>query len=150
MVLHSIKRPSIKKGKRRLGKGEGSGLGKQSGKGHKGQKSRSGGKVPLWFEGGQMPIQRRLPKRGFNNINRQEYRIVNLERIAALEVEEIDVAFLETNGIIKKCSSKRYVPVKVLAKLDSEFSKKITIKANAFSKKAKELIEASGGKAEVM
>ena len=150
MLLHSIKRPTIKKGKKRLGKGEGSGTGKQAGKGHKGQKARAGGKIPDWFEGGQMPIQRRLPKRGFKNFNRQEFRIVNLNNLAVIEEAEIDVELMETKGLIKKCSSKRYVPVKVLANLDTEFSKKITIKANAFSQKAIEIIEANGGKAEVM
>ncbi|MBW6516804.1 MAG: 50S ribosomal protein L15 [Candidatus Cloacimonetes bacterium] len=150
MLLHSIKRPTIKKGKKRLGKGEGSGTGKQAGKGHKGQKSRAGGNIPAWFEGGQMPIQRRLPKRGFKNFNRQEYRIVNLNSLVVIEENEIDVALMETKGLIKRCTSKRYIPVKILANLDSEFSKKMTIKANAFSKKAKEIIEANGGKAEVM
>ncbi len=150
MLLHEIKRPTIKKGKKRLGKGEGSGPGKLAGKGHKGQKSRSGGKIPVWFEGGQMPIQRRLPKRGFKNINTKVYRIVNLSSLAVLQEEQIDVSLLETKGLIKKCSSKRYVPVKILADLDTEFDKKIVIKANAFSKKAKEIIEANGGKAEVM
>ncbi len=146
MSLHNIRRPEIKKGKKRLGKGEGSGPGKQAGKGHKGQKSRSGGNIPAWFEGGQMPIQRRLPKRGFKSINRREYRIVNLERLSIIEENEIDIALMESKGIIRKCSSKRYVPVKILANLDGKFSSKITIKADAFSKKAIELIEANGGK----
>lgn len=150
MLLHELKRPAIKKGKKRLGKGEGSCLGKQSGKGHKGQKSRSGGKIPVWFEGGQMPIQRRLPKRGFKNINSRVYRIVNLSSLVSVTDEVIDVELLELKGLIKRCSSKRYVPVKILASLDTDFDKKVIIKANAFSKKAKELIEAKGGKAEVL
>ncbi len=150
MQLHSIKRPVIKKGKKRLGKGEGSGTGKQAGRGHKGQKARAGGNIPAWFEGGQMPIQRRLPKRGFKNFNRIEYRIVNLNSLVVIEESEIDVVMMETKGLIKKCSSKKYVPVKILANLDAEFNKKVTIKADAFSKKAKEIIEANGGKAEVM
>jgi|SRR5690554_2352250 len=146
MSLHNMRRPDIRKGKKRLGKGEGSGLGKQAGKGHKGQKSRSGGNIPLWFEGGQMPIQRRLPKRGFKSINRREYRIVNLERLSIIEEKEIDIALMESKGVIRRCSSKRYIPVKILANIDGEFSNKVTIKADAFSQKAIELIEANGGK----
>jgi large subunit ribosomal protein L15 len=150
MLLHEIKRPAIKKGKKRLGKGEGSGFGKQAGKGHKGQKSRSGGNIPDWFEGGQMPIQRRLPKRGFKNINRKEYRILNLSSLVSLQDEQIDVVLLETKGLIRKCSAKKYIPVKILADLDTQFNKKIVIEADAFSKKAKEIIEANGGNAVIL
>ncbi len=150
MQLHDISRPDIKKGKKRLGKGHGSGQGKQAGKGHKGQKARSGGNVVPWFEGGQMPIFRRLPKRGFTNIFRQEYRIINLERLADLSETEYDIKKLETMGLIGKSSSNENAPVKVLASGSAEFKKAITIKVNAFSKKAKEIIESNGGKAEVV
>ncbi|MCB5230488.1 MAG: 50S ribosomal protein L15 [Candidatus Cloacimonas sp.] len=151
MKLHSIERPVIKKKKKRLGKGEGSGFGGQAGRGHKGKKARSGGNVPAWFEGGQMPIQRRLPKRGFTNIHRIEYRIVNLAQLAEINEVEIDIPMMERLGLVKKCRFKKYSPVKVLARLSDEgFDAKIVIKADAFSKRAVELIEANGGKAEVM
>lgn len=149
MLLHNMVRPAIKKKKKRLGKGQGSGFGKQSGKGHKGQKSRSGGKVPVWFEGGQMPIQRRLPKRGFKNINRVYYRIINLAKFMDVEDTEFDVQKMEALGLIKKCPKSNYIPVKVLAGKSDELSKKINVKADAYSEKAKEIITGKGGKAEV-
>ncbi len=147
MLLSNIKRPVIKKKKKRLGKGEGSGLGKQSGKGHKGQKSRSGGNVPNWFEGGQMPIQRRLPKRGFNNINRKEARIVNLDKLLELEETNFDIPKMEEMGLIRRCSKNNYIPVKVLAGKIETSAKKIIIRANAYSSKAKDIIVNNGGEA---
>jgi large subunit ribosomal protein L15 len=150
MGLHDIERPLIKKKRKRLGKGEGSGYGAQSGKGHKGQKARAGGNVPDWFEGGQMPIQRRLPKRGFKNVNTVVYRIVNLEQLGSINETEIDIEKMEMLGLIRKCRFNKYTPVKVLARVSDTFDKKIVVKADAFSKKALELIEANGGKAEVM
>jgi len=150
MLLHEIKRPAIIKNKKRLGKGHGSGTGKTSGHGHKGQKSRSGGKIPIWFEGGQMPLQRRLPKRGFKNPFRKEYRIVNLASLQVLDETEFDIEKLEKLDLIRKLGNNEKAPVKILADKKEEFNKTITIKANAFSKAAKETIEKFGGKAEVI
>ncbi len=150
MKLHNIERPKNIKNKKRLGKGEGSGFGKQAGKGHKGQKSRSGGKIPAWFEGGQMPLQRRVPKRGFTNIFRKEFRIVNLRVLQTQEDKSFDIAKLEKLNLIRKARANEKAPVKILADGAEEFNKKINIKANAFSKAAKEIIEKAGGKAEVV
>jgi len=151
LTLHNLSKPAIKKNKKRLGKGQATGQGQTAGRGHKGQKARSGGKIPIWFEGGQMPIQRRLPKRGFKNIFKISHRIVNLKDLVDLEVEELDIAKMEQLGLLPKSGKKANYPVKVLAELgDVEFSKTMIIKANAFSKKAIELIENRGGKAEVV
>ncbi|MBC8416557.1 MAG: 50S ribosomal protein L15 [Candidatus Cloacimonetes bacterium] len=150
MKLNNIERPQNIKDKKRLGKGEGSGFGKQAGKGHKGQKSRSGGKIPAWFEGGQMPLQRRVPKRGFTNIFRKEFRIVNLKALQKQEDTSFDIAKLEKLNLIRKARANEKAPVKILADGAEEFNKKVNIKANAFSKAAKEIIEKAGGKAEVV
>ncbi len=150
MLLHELKRPKIKKNKKRLGKGQGSGTGGTAGRGHKGQKARSGGNIPDWFEGGQMPIQRRLPKRGFKNIFKVYYRIVKLEQLVNVDVEQIDVAKMEELGIVKKASKSNPRPVKVLANGKDKFDKAMTIRAHAFSEAAKTLIEKNGGKAEVI
>ena len=150
-MLHRIERPlGLKKNKKRLGKGEGTGQGKQAGKGHKGRKARSGGTTPRYFEGGQMPIYRRLPKRGFNNIFRKEFRIVNLCQLINIETDTIDIQLLEDKSIIRSQGKYKSMPVKVLADRSEEFNKKFTIKANAFSDSAKEIIENNGGKAEVI
>lgn len=150
-MLHQMERPEgIKKNKKRLGKGQGSGQGHQAGKGHKGHKARSGGKTPRYFEGGQMPIQRRLPKRGFKNIFRKEYRIVNLYQLLSLDVETIDIKVMEDNAIIRSQGQYKSMPVKILADGAQEFNKKLNISANAFSQTAKEIIEKNGGKAEVV
>jgi large subunit ribosomal protein L15 len=135
---------SVKKSKRK-GRGPGSGLGKTAGRGHKGQKSRSGGGVKPGFEGGQMPLTRRLPKRGFTNIFAKVYNEVN---VAQLEVFEPDTVvtpeLLKEKGIIKKLND----GVKILG--EGELNKKLTVKAHKFSKAAQEKIEAAGGKAEVI
>jgi large subunit ribosomal protein L15 len=151
LTLHNLSKPNIKKGKKRLGKGQATGQGQTAGKGHKGQKARSGGKIPIWFEGGQMPIQRRLPKRGFKNIFRVPFRVVNLRDLAKLEISDFDIKKMEELGLVPTRGAKSNYPVKVLAELgDVQFSKAINIKANAFSRKAIELIETQGGKAEVV
>ncbi|MCF7859454.1 MAG: 50S ribosomal protein L15 [Candidatus Cloacimonetes bacterium] len=150
MKLHNLERPNIKKGKKRLGKGQGSGFGKTAGKGHKGQKSRSGGNIPAWFEGGQMPLQRRVPKRGFTNIFKKQFRIVNLNDLQEVEVSDFDIEKLEKLNLIRTTRAGEIAPVKILADKAEVFTKKITIKANAFSKTAKELIEKQGGIAEVI
>lgn len=131
----------------RVGRGHGSGNGKTAGKGHKGQNARSGGGVRPGFEGGQMPLSRRLPKRGFNNFNfATRYAIVNL---SDLENKFEDGAVVDTDALIASgLVNKQYDGVKVLG--NGEISKKLTVKAAAFSQSAKEKIEAAGGKAEVM
>ena len=130
---------------KRLGRGTGSGLGKTSGKGHKGAKARSGGGKRPGFEGGQMPLYRRVPKRGFNNVFRTEYAEVNLERLEAFEDGAIvDAAALLEKRIIRK----ELDGVKILG--GGELTKKLTVKAAKFTASAKEKIEAVGGKAEVI
>lgn len=133
-----------KSSSKRLGRGIGSGLGKTAGKGHKGQNARSGGGVRRGFEGGQTPIYRRIPKRGFNNIFATEYAIVN---VSALEVFEndtvVDTATLLEKGIIKK----ELDGVKILG--NGNLTKKLTVVAKAFSESAKTKIESAGGKIEV-
>jgi large subunit ribosomal protein L15 len=133
-------------GKRRLGRGHGSGRGKTAGRGTKGQNSRSGGGVRPGFEGGQLPIQQRMPyKRGFTNVWATPWETVNVGRIAELELEgEITPEVLEAHGLIR---STRF-PVKVLG--NGEVSGKLTIKAQAFSKSAREMIEEAGGTVEVL
>ena len=130
---------------KRLGRGSGSGLGKTSGKGHKGAKARSGGDKRPGFEGGQMPLYRRVPKRGFNNVFRTEYAEVNLERLEAFEDGAVvDAAALLEKRIIRK----ELDGVKILG--GGELTKKLTVKAAKFTASAKEKIEAVGGKAEVI
>ncbi|MCB5278711.1 MAG: 50S ribosomal protein L15 [Candidatus Cloacimonetes bacterium] len=150
LTLSNLGRPAGRKNKKRLGKGQGSGHGHQAGRGHKGKKARAGGNIPASFEGGQMPINRRLPKRGFKNIFRVGYRSLNLSRLQGLEDTEFDIAKLETMGLIPSKGQKAKAPVKVLAGTTEEFTKAVHIKANAFSKNAKALIEKNGGKAEVV
>jgi len=129
--------------KKRIGRGMGSGMGKTSTRGHKGQGSRSGSSLMRGFEGGQMPLHRRLPKRGFTNIFRQEYNIVNLEKLAALGESTINPDVLRKAGVI---STKR--PVKILG--DGELTSAITVHAHKFSKSAQEKITKAGGKFEVL
>ena len=107
-----MKRPKIKH-KKRLGKGEGSGFGKQAGKGHKGQKSRSGGNIPLWFEGGQMPLQRRVPKRGFTNIFKKHFRIVNLETLQQFDDTDFDIEKIESLNLVRKLRARETAPIKI-------------------------------------
>ena len=146
MKLEELK-PSkgAKKRAKRVGRGAGSGLGKTSGKGHKGQKSRSGGVKPPGFEGGQMPLQRKIPKRGFTNIFRKEYAIVNLSDLAELGgTDPITPEVLVKNGIIKKAVN----GVKVLGM--GALNAKLVVRAHKFSKSAVDKIQAAGGKAEVI
>ena len=130
---------------KRIGRGHGSGQGKTAGKGHKGQHARAGRGMRAGFEGGQMPLQRRVPKRGFNNIFAKEYAIIN---VSALEVFDngavVDATAMAEKGIIK-CAC---LPVKVLG--NGNLSKAVTVKASAFSESAKSKIESAGGKAEVI
>ena len=129
----------------RKGRGAGSGNGKTAGRGHKGQKARSGGKVRVGFEGGQMPLSRRIPKRGFNNVFAEPLEIINLSALNAFEDGEVVTAeALLAKGILSKC----VYGYKVLG--NGNVTKKVTVRASAFSKSAKEAIEAAGGKADVM
>ena len=128
----------------RKGRGPGSGNGKTAGKGHKGQNARSGGGVRPGFEGGQIPLYRRLPKRGFNNIFAKQYAIINVEDLNMFEDgATVNIDTLIENGIVKKA----YDGLKVLG--NGELSKKLTVEAAVFSANAKEKIEAAGGKTEV-
>ena len=130
---------------KRLGRGIGSGLGKTSGKGHKGQWARSGGGVRPGFEGGQMPLIRRIPKRGFNNHFRKEYSIVNLSQLNSFEAGSvIDMAALDEKGLIKVV--KGSVGLKVLG--NGELTKAVTVRAASFSASAKQAIGKAGGTAE--
>ena len=130
---------------KRLGRGVGSGLGKTSGKGHKGSKARSGGGKAQGFEGGQMKLVRRIPKRGFTNIYEKEYATINLSALEAFEDGAVvDAQALKNAGIVKNAKD----GIKVLG--NGELTKKLTVKAAKFSKSAAEKIEGNGGKAEVI
>ena len=132
--------PGSRKNRKRIGRGNGSGTGKTSGRGQKGQKSRSGGNPHPWFEGGQMPLYRRLPKRGFTNIFRKEYEIVNLAQLAGLEMKNpITPEIMKEKGMIRKIGS-----VKILG--NGELSGAVTVHAQKFSRSAVNKIEKSGGK----
>ncbi len=147
MRLHDLRpAPGAVKKPKRVGRGPGSGHGKTSCRGQKGQRSRSGGGVAPWFEGGQTPIHRRLPKRGFKCPNRKEYAIVNLE---ALEVkfqagDVVTPEILKEVGLVKKMGH----GVKILAR--GEITKPLTVRAHVFSRQAAEKIEGAGGKVEVI
>ena len=142
MKLSELKAtPDSRKGRKRIGRGTGSGSGKTSGRGQKGQKSRSGGNPHPWFEGGQMPLYRRLPKRGFTNIFKKEYEIVNLAQLVSLKGEDpITPEVMKKRGIIRKVGS-----VKILG--NGELSHSVTVHAQKFSRSAAGKIEKSGGKA---
>ena len=146
MDLSNLKpAPGSTQKRKRLGRGPGSGLGKTSGRGHKGRGARSGGNTHPRFEGGQMPLQRRLPKRGFHNPFRREYSIVNLSRLEAVfdAGAVVDAAALLEHGLVR-----RGMPVKVLGQ--GELKKALTVKAHAFSESAKTRIAAAGGSVEVI
>ena len=131
---------------KRLGRGIGSGLGKTSGKGHKGQWARSGGGVRPGFEGGQMPLVRRIPKRGFNNVFKKEYSIVNVSALEQFEDgTEITAELLLQKGVLSKVEP---YGLKVLG--NGTLTKRLEVKANKFTKSAAEIIEKAGGKAEVL
>ena len=146
MELHELApvMGSTQVGKRK-GRGTGTGNGKTAGRGHKGQKARSGGKIRAGFEGGQMPLARRIPKRGFNNIFAKPLTAVNLSALNVFEDgATVDAAALEAKGIIRDCK----YGLKVLS--GGELTKKLTVQAAAFSANAKAKIEEAGGKAEVI
>ena len=146
MKLHDMKpAEGARKKRKRVGRGTGSGHGKTSGRGHDGQNARSGGGVRLGFEGGQIPLFQRLPKRGFTNINRKEYAIVNLETLNRFdEGTEVTPELLIESGIVSNAKS----GIKILG--NGTLEKKITVKAHKFSASAKEAIEKAGGQTEVV
>lgn len=146
MKLHEMKpAEGSRKQRKRVGRGTGSGHGKTSGRGHDGQNARSGGGVRLGFEGGQIPLFQRLPKRGFTNINRKEYAIVNLDTLNRFdEGTEVTPELLIESGIVSNAKS----GIKILG--NGVLEKKITVKAHKFSASAKEAIEKAGGQTEVV
>ena len=135
--------PGSTKNRKRVGRGHGSGLGRSSGRGDKGAQQRSGFKRRPWFEGGQMALARRLPKRGFTNLFRKEFQIVNLDAIENLRLDTIDAQILADNGLVRSPLK----PIKILG--DGELKSKLTISASAFSDSAIEKIEKAGGTATV-
>ena len=142
MKLNSISPiPGSTKTRKRVGRGHGSGLGKSAGRGDKGAGQRSGFKRRAWFEGGQMPLARRLPMRGFKNIFKKEFQIVNIDSIDALGLEEVNAQTLMDNGLIRSALK----PVKILG--NGDVKSKINLTATVFSKSAKEKIEKAGGTA---
>ena len=144
MNLSTIRAPKRSSEKRkRVGRGMGSGMGKTSTRGHKGQRSRSGSRMMRGFEGGQMPLHRRLPKRGFTNIFKKEYAVVNLDRIAALRESTVTLELLRKAGL----AGKRDL-VKVLG--DGELKTAVSVQAHKFSKAAQEKITKAGGKFEIV
>lgn len=146
MKLHEMK-PAVgaRKSRKRIGRGIGSGFGKTSGKGHKGQNARSGGGTRLGFEGGQTPLFQRLPKRGFTNINRKDYAVVNLDKLNLFdEGTEVTPELLLESGVVSNAKS----GIKILG--NGQLEKKLTVKANKFSATAKEAIEQAGGQTEVV
>lgn len=146
MKLHELQpAEGSRKTRNRVGRGTGSGNGKTSGKGHKGQKARSGGGVRPGFEGGQTPLFQRLPKRGFTNINRKDFAIVNLETLNRFEDgTEVTPELLIETGVVSKLNA----GVKILGK--GTLDKKLTVRAHRFSSTAQQAIEAAGGKTEVI
>ncbi len=131
--------PGSRKARKRVGRGPGSGLGKTAGRGHNGQKSRSGGTVPAWFEGGQMPLQRRIPKRGFKNRGRVEYSVINVGDLSRLDTDRITLQTLVEAGVARGGRK----PVKVLGTGEAE--RAMHVEAHAFSQSARRKIEAAGG-----
>lgn len=146
MKLHELKpAEGSRKTQKRIGRGPSSGQGNTAGRGENGQKSRSGGGVRLGFEGGQTPLFQTLPKRGFTNINRKEYAVVNVSKLNQFdEGTEVTPALLQEVGIVKKVKS----GVKILGQ--GELEKKLTVKANKFSQSAQQAIENAGGTVEVV
>src|SRR5919201_4242926 len=140
-TIHAPRKASEKR--KRVGRGMGSGMGKTSTRGHKGQRSRSGSRMMRGFEGGQMPLHRRLPKRGFTNIFRAEYCVINLEKLAGLREKEITPEVLVKAGLAGKNDR-----VKILG--DGDLKSAVTVRAHKFSQSAQEKITKAGGKAEII
>lgn len=146
MKLHELKpAEGSRRDRKRVGRGTSSGQGKTAGRGYKGQLARSGGKTRLGFEGGQMPLFRRMPKRGFNNINRKEYAIINLSDLNRFEAgTEVTPALLVESGLVKK----ELAGIKLLA--NGELTVKLSVKVNKISEAAKKAVEVAGGTVEVI
>lgn len=146
MKLNELKATEgSRRNRKRVGRGTSSGYGKTSGRGQKGQLARSGGKTRLGFEGGQMPLYRRMPKRGFNNINRKEYAIINLNDLNKFEAgSEVTIDSLKEAGIVKK----ELAGVKLLA--NGKLDVKLTVQVNKVSESAKKAVETAGGTVEVI
>lgn len=141
MESYTIQKPASHKKRKRVGTGPAAGGGKTCGRGMNGQKSRSGSGKRPWFEGGQMPLQRRVPKRGFNNYFKKSYQVINLSQLEKLSVSEATVDELKKSGLIKNSLA----PVKILG--NGDFSKKMKVYADAFSQSAIEKIKKAGGEA---
>jgi large subunit ribosomal protein L15 len=149
MKLHNLKAPAAnKKNRKRVGRGQGSGMGEQSGRGHNGQKSRSGSKVKAWFEGGQMPLQRRIPKFGFKNPFRTEYQALNVQKLS----DYIEAGKLGENVSIQDIFDAGLADVKQRVKLlaNGEIDKKVDIEVHACSESAKKKIEDAGGSVTIL
>src|SRR5512142_1663717 len=145
MNLSNLRAPrKSSENRKRVGRGMGSGMGKTSTRGHKGQGSRSGSRIMRGFEGGQMPLHRRLPKRGFTNIFRTEYAVVNLSDIARLGEKNVTLEIFHKSGLVRK----KNMPIKVLG--DGELKGAVTVQAHKFSKSAQEKITKAGGKFEAL
>jgi large subunit ribosomal protein L15 len=143
--LHNLRpSPGSRRKRKRVGRGPGSGSGKTSGRGQKGQKARSGASIPAGFEGGQMPLQRRIPKRGFEPLRRTEFQVVNVRVLEEVPDDEITPEVLHGRGLIGSLNE----PLKVLG--DGELTRKVSVTAHAFSASAREKIEGAGGTATVI
>jgi large subunit ribosomal protein L15 len=144
--LNNLRRPKgAHRAKKRLGRGPGSGTGKTAGKGHKGQKARAGGSIPAWFEGGQMPLIRRLPKRGFKSRKKNDFETVNVQDLARIEEETITPAILHEHGLV---DLGRGLPIKLLGK--GELSRKVTVQVDAVTAGARKKVEDAGGAVELL
>jgi large subunit ribosomal protein L15 len=144
MNLSNIRAPKkASENRKRVGRGMGSGMGKTSTRGHKGQRSRSGSRMLRGFEGGQMPLHRRMPKRGFTNIFRKEYSIVNLQKLASLGETTVTPEVLRKAGVVRG-----QLPIKILG--DGDLQAALTVHAHKFSRSAQEKITKAGGKCEVL
>lgn len=142
--LHELSpAPGSRRDRKRVGRGPGSGTGKTAGRGQKGQKSRAGASIPAGFEGGQMPLHRRIPKRGFTNVNRVEYQVVNVGQLGGLS-GEVGPAALRAAGLVRSLR----LPIKILG--EGQLTVSLTVSAHAFSGSAREKIEGAGGSATVL
>lgn len=143
--LSNLKRPDgAHRGRKRRGRGPGSGIGKTSGRGHKGHKARAGGSTHPWFEGGQMPLQRRVPKRGFTSPDRTVYQTLNVADLARVDVDEVTPEVLDAHGLVRL----KRGPVKLLG--TGEIDRKLTVRVHAVSASARSKIEAAGGTVELV
>jgi large subunit ribosomal protein L15 len=144
--LNNLRRPTgAHRERKRVGRGPGSGTGTRAGRGDKGQKARAGARIPAWFEGGQMPLQRRVPKRGFTSHVANDYEIVNVEDLERVTEDPVTPAIMHQHGLVDLGTGR---PVKVLGK--GTLEKKLTVKAHAFSAGAKQKIEDAGGTVELV